>query len=267
MNSKALDGYWSEISSNWQKASHGKPDAVHAVRVNSRRLVAALEILEKISRDPSIPRLRRRFRKLIRELGRLRDVQVQISLTETLEHPAALRKFRRDLRRREQDEVERARHVLDRSALKKLSKEWAGAGIESIVEKQRKAAVQKRVRKLLRARSGRLRAAYREMDAGDMETVHALRIAIKKLRYMRENFEALLGIRSRLKTSDLQRRQTQLGAIRDLELVRTAMMHRPDSKRLRPATGTLRARVRAGLRALEEEWPRAVRPAATATIS
>src|SRR5271165_496754 len=60
------------------------PDSVHDLRVAIRRCRSVAAVLEEVDPDPAWPEMRKLPRRLFRELGALRDVQVLEDWTKQL---------------------------------------------------------------------------------------------------------------------------------------------------------------------------------------
>ena len=58
--------------------------AVHDLRVATRRLIAALDLLQTIAPSPAVEKTRRRFQRVLKTMGPLRDTQVQLLLVKEM---------------------------------------------------------------------------------------------------------------------------------------------------------------------------------------
>jgi CHAD domain-containing protein len=222
---KHLDRFMPELS----HATKGDARALHRARVASRRL---RELLAALQLDRDVTRkLSRRLRKITRRLGAVRELDVLLILIDELhvsrpEHSQALSrvavpvsKARDDVRERVFDrmpaeDMRRIGRKLGRLVENLGKAEQAHAGTPSS-EKWHWAVD---TRTALRA--SRLTAAI--VDAGAMylpDRLHAVRIALKKLRYAVE----LAGeVAERTLTAELRtlrRGQDTLGRLHDVHVL------------------------------------------------
>ena len=75
---RALDSRWRRLRKEWDRTRNNySEDAVHDLRVASRRMIAVLDTLRGLADDPEIEECRRRVKKSLGALSPLRDVHVQ----------------------------------------------------------------------------------------------------------------------------------------------------------------------------------------------
>src|SRR5438552_17239703 len=75
----SFDTSWTGFSKSWKKArAKASEKSVHDLRVGTRRLIATLELTRVLSKRAEISKLQRRFKKVLKGMGPLRDVQVQL---------------------------------------------------------------------------------------------------------------------------------------------------------------------------------------------
>jgi CHAD domain-containing protein len=204
----------------------GDVRAVHRTRVASRRLREVVPVLQLEAR--AAHRLTRRLRKLTRRLGRLRELDVLVLLLDELQEsgrfPArALERIGDQVaaaRRECRDELADAR--LD-DEMRKLSRK-----LEQVLVRLRRdgdAAEQTRaMRWAIDARVARRAAALKEAidEAGNVYLVgrlHAVRIALKKLRYGVEVADEFSGVKGSVDLRLLEREQQLLGRLHDLQVL------------------------------------------------
>ncbi len=200
------------------------PEDIHQLRVATRRLVAALSVFKPLL-DPSLQRkLRRCARRLRRLAGDVRDLDVQRMMLDcrraALERSAAPNVVA---------DCRRALDTMARTALRKLIQalpRWgqrfrraARALVDSLPsrsEREQVGPLRAMADRVTQGRLDDLTAASRE-DLGDLDKLHRLRIAAKRLRYAMELFGACYG---REFCEDLYARvqtlQEALGEINDL---------------------------------------------------
>jgi CHAD domain-containing protein len=215
-----------ELRRHARKVRTGRdPEAVHQMRVATRRLRAMLRIFSAHLVVPG--RVRRGLRRLARRLGAVRDRDVLIALLDD-HHLAALqgqerrraasllaawRRARARARRALSEEIGRKRFARLLEALVAYGKEPHPAGdpaaqaarvLEEAVEAQAAAL-------------GRHRAMLE--PAPPPEALHDLRIAFKRLRYTLDFHAAAFGLAYDVERRLARRMQEVLGEIHDRDLL------------------------------------------------
>jgi CHAD domain-containing protein len=204
----------------------GSVDAIHHTRVASRRLREVLPILQ-LDGDRSA-KLRRRLRKVTRRLGRPRELDVLLLLIDELRRS---RRYSARALKLVRDEVTQARRAssieLDaratESGLKRVARKLGRVSEE--LQATPDTPVQLRAMRWAIAarvirRSEALTAAF--SDAGQVylaERLHAVRIAMKKLRYGLELSVEAAGERDSSDLRALKRGQELLGRMHDLQVL------------------------------------------------
>ena len=195
------------------------PEALHDMRVASRRLRAAVGHFRRGIAEPTRERLARELRWLGALLGTVRDLDVQ---RERLERSAALRPARerrvlarltaaladerRSARQRLLAGLQSRRYFRLLDDLERLTSA-ASVGEETVATETGRS-----VRRALRRFE---RAADAALAEPGPERLHVLRIAAKRLRYLLEFLEDVLGEASRRPLKLLVALQDLLGAHQD----------------------------------------------------
>jgi len=254
-----------------QARLRGAPDAIHDVRVATRRLQEALKVFAHALPARERERLRRRARSIRRSLAALRDADVLLDLVRrlraepggraapglaALERRLAVRagRLRRRLGRHHGPAGVSGPGLRIRGVRKRASALLHAAG-EPANGLMSRAAV-----RVIGARARAVRAALRPARSGRAAALHRLRVAIKRYRYCLETLEAW-GMTS-LEPGIGQARdlQEKLGAIHELdvliELVRGTHAI-PVLGRLRAERRRLAAAAGASIRAFRPLAPRA----------
>src|ERR1700730_13790606 len=98
----SFDQHWTQFSKAWEKTRHNASEkSVHDLRVNTRRLIENLELGRVPSKQDKVSQLKRRFKKLLKEMGPLRDLQVQLETVSHTPRSPAITDFAKRLERRE----------------------------------------------------------------------------------------------------------------------------------------------------------------------
>ncbi|QFU17408.1 CYTH and CHAD domain-containing protein [Microvirga thermotolerans] len=262
------------------------PEALHQMRVGTRRLKAAAAIFEDMLDDRDSAEAMEELRWIGRKLGRARDIDVHV---ETLRNAGS--GLDRDALAKAEEEQARAYASLLRTFEKRRFRHailrlaaWIEAGRWQGRKKAgpaRALPAGERARKELGRRWKRIRRAARTLaEVGDGRR-HRLRIRIKGLRYGIEFFSATFAGRKaerrrRVMLPVLQNLQDTLGELNDLVVAKRILAASGDReaarrrKRLLSRTEVLARRLEKAKpfwsRKAAEEKPRALNNAAGAPI-
>src|SRR5262245_19491382 len=118
-----LDQSWKNFSGAWKSArTKSSEKAIHDLRVNTRRLIAILELAKAESGDTEIAKLQRRFKKVLKRMGPLRDTQVLLANLSLIQQAGLVSNFKKRLQQRERREIDTISDELRRGRKQKLSK-------------------------------------------------------------------------------------------------------------------------------------------------
>ena len=230
----SMEKSWKRFPKAW-KESRSRPSekSVHNLRVNIRRLIAILELTQSISGEVGeIERLQRRFKKVLKRMGPLRDVQVQLKNISNVRASEAVGDFKRTLKRRERQEIEHVRKSLKPRRKRRLSKA-IGASQEQLPRLRAKlddTKVRGDVERLLELRRKEFEQARARFNPSVEETLHEMRIALKKLRYVVEAAQPVLGEWTKESARSMQAWQTLLGDTRDVAILQAGLEEWADRK-------------------------------------
>lgn len=211
----------------------GDHEAVHDMRVATRRLRAMLEVLGAAVYDPDeVARLRRGLRRLARALGAVRDVEVWIEsvmdFAKQLEpdaQPGVVALLQELGRRREEGRRDLMTELEHRRTAKLLARLerfvcHVGAGVraDAVAPGGRPLRVRDVAGSALWARLEEVQAFAPIMPEASIVLLHELRIACKHLRYTLELFGDALTDQAKALRDDLVRAQDHLGALHDADV-------------------------------------------------
>jgi CHAD domain-containing protein len=205
-------------------------EALHDMRVASRRLREALEIFQFCFPPKTYDRLYERVRRVTRALGQARNADVAVayfsellSASENLLEQVALQ----DILRRLAKCQARARAAMQKE-LDKVRPDDLSGRLEKIFDKlaQNPPARQRGPRIVLllarRLLAQRLREVFARQRAitgeEDAEGLHGLRIAVKKLRYALETLDFAAGENPKENLRFFKKLQTVLGDLHDRDV-------------------------------------------------
>jgi CHAD domain-containing protein len=220
----SLDQRWKKYLAELKRCQKKCSEkAVHDLRVATRRLISTLNLIMTIHSDARLTKMQRELRKRLKIFGELRDVQVQaLYVRKMLEPFPELDTFLTVLLLREG-------HLLDQID-EKLQKVQTGSMEKNVVEASNQLNILLSSPAMQSAGSaavtGAAGAAFtravdllHNVDPTDAKSIHKVRVAFKKFRYMVEALQQLLvGVtEKRLKAMHVY--QTRLGDIQDIEVL------------------------------------------------
>ena len=253
----AYDGLWRKrldaLDKVWPQFVAGDTEALHKVRVASRRIREALPVVGVHAPSAKVKKLRRKMRRLTRFLGPIRELDVELGLIEKRlagrDARSALSVVRREVAARRQalrHKLKDGKQVGDLGKLRRKLEKVSAPKKQHEPEDAWRAAL---AATLLR-RAKRLKEALDE--AGPLyapERIHAVRVATKKMRYALEiaGEAGLAAAKPQLK--GLKREQELLGHLHDLQ----SLLKRVQRAQASPRVGSRLAELTAYADTLERE--------------
>jgi CHAD domain-containing protein len=206
--------------------SDGDLRAIHRTRVASRRLREVVPILQLDSRVAR--RLTRKLRKLTRRLGQIRELDVLGLLLEELQESGrfsarALELIGADVAAERHADFDTMTDAGFKEELRRISRKLEQA-LEGLPSDGDEPEEVRAIRWAIEARLARRAARVKEAidHAGNVylvERLHAVRIALKKLRYGVEVAQELAGQKNSPDLRLLKREQELLGRLHDLQVL------------------------------------------------
>jgi CHAD domain-containing protein len=201
-------------------------DAVHDVRVETRRLLSTIELLGAFIPERDIKKVRRALKRHLDTFDQLRDTQVQLGYVGRMAgtFPDA-HTFYDWLRKREARFTRTTRKAVKRIKTKRLGR--CLAAFEKEIRLQRKRITSEQafviVRRAINQAFARVAQRCRHMRADDTTTIHRTRIAFKHFRYMVEALAPLLSAVTEDHRRALRGYQCMMGDIQDMEVLLAAL--------------------------------------------
>jgi CHAD domain-containing protein len=212
------------VDSRWKKYRSGlktcraefSGEAVHDLRVAVRRLLAIFDLLRSVIHHPRIKKIRRELKDQLDHLDELRDVQVLLAdISEFVHDVPELNIFREYLQKKEAKLLRVAR-----KQIKSLKTGGLAARVEKVrgmIELLPEQNLRENLLEPVDDAYARVIRYYAVIDAEKPTTIHRLRIAFKKFRYMIEIIYPLLENFPPGNFQKMHDYQGMMGDIQDME--------------------------------------------------
>jgi CHAD domain-containing protein len=235
----AVDERWETFRSGLKRCQKkSSEEAVHDLRVATRRLMSLLDLLANIHHEGTLRQAQRRLKRLLDRFGPLRDAQVQLrSVEKMLPSFPDLQGFYAYLVKRERKLVRRLDAEVKRVRTGKVKKAIGAAGqqLEGLFDTPAKQRTQ------LTAAIHTVDAAFNKVvehklaiNPTDRATIHRMRVAFKKFRYLVESLAPVLDQVTSKHLKAMNAFQSSMGDIQDAEVLfsrATAFNRKYDMKR------------------------------------
>src|SRR5215471_1055545 len=225
----SFDRSWKEFSDAWKVArSKASEKSIHDLRVKTRRLIAVLDLAQSLSRRNGIDRLRRRFKRVLKSMGPLRDLQVQLENVSQMPPGRVIADFKDGLQRRERREIKRIPDELKRGTkhrLKKDTKELLSE-LDHSSEALGDSRIVRSIERVISSRRNDFLKAerrFQRLKPANEEALHEMRIALKKMRYVVEAAQPVLEPSAKQRVREMRTFQQMMGDSRDLEMLRAEL--------------------------------------------
>lgn len=220
---EALEKRWKTCRAEFERCkAEFSNEAVHDVRVALRRLLSLIRLLHSIEPRRRLRKLSRALKDLLDEFDDLRDTQVM--LTETSETVAELPELKAFQSHLEEAEKRLLRHL--RKRFKKLDLKEVARRIrktrESLKEEE-KADWSAPVLQSVDDAYLTARQRHARVDPAQPASIHRVRVAFKKFRYMVEIIHPMLEEFPEANLKRMNKYQTLMGEIQDAEVFLQAL--------------------------------------------
>lgn len=215
---EALDARWDKYKTQLKLCqSEFSEEAVHDLRVAVRRLLSLLILLRVVMRDPRIKKMRRVLKDQLDDLDDLRDVQVMLAdASENIQSVPVLQTFLESLQKKEKKLLRKARKEIMSIKIAGLSKRIQKLG--KMLASSELLDLEITLFSAVDEAYAVVNQRYELVDAGQPATIHRLRVAFKKFRYMIEIIHPIMRGSSTEHLKRLHDYQTAIGDIQDLEV-------------------------------------------------
>lgn len=192
-------------------------EAVHDLRVSTRRLLAYFDLLRAIVPHERLRKIGRILKDQLDELDDLRDVQVMlVDATEAIQEVPDLKPFQAHLKKEEKYHLRLTRKLVKARDVKELSKRVKK--VREMVLGLPEENLEQLIFLAMDHAFARVLQAYSSMDAEHPASIHKLRIVFKKFRYSIEIVHSLLQDYPQANFERMHEYQSKLGHIQDMEV-------------------------------------------------
>lgn len=209
---------------------------VHKMRVSIRRMRSAFRLLEPYYKTKAVKPFVDELRQVMQALGAIRDLDVMIHNLEDFQSTLdasqleAMKEVVDSLDLRRADARKELNHILDRKAYRRFVKSFSKflttpeMGAKSIDPKN-PAPYQLRhiLAPMIYEHLSTVRAYDTVLATADIETLHALRIEFKRLRYVIALFGNVLGSQIQDFVEELKIVQDLLGHLNDIDVAHNSL--------------------------------------------
>jgi CHAD domain-containing protein len=223
----SLSAQWRRYRKRLKRCQqHFSEEAVHDSRVETRRLLATVEMLCAFVPERKLKKVRRALKDHLDSFDRLRDTQVQLLYVERVPatFPAA-RAFGEWLRAREQKFIRETRRAVRKIRTRRLGRRLAvfEQDLRALAKSTPPARAFSMAQGAIRLAFAQVARLCRRVSAADTETIHRTRIAFKRFRYMVDALAPLLPAVNAEHRQAMRGYQSMMGDIQDVEVLIAAL--------------------------------------------
>jgi CHAD domain-containing protein len=215
---EALEERWKKYCAELKRCrAEFSNEAVHDLRVATRRMLALIKLLNSISPRPRLKKLSRAFKDQLDEFDDLRDTQVILAeISEILQELPQLHDFQKHLQFSEERLLRTLRKkikILETSEITKRIRKT-----HESIEGQMNSELKSQLMQAVEDAFLRVKQRYSLVDLARPATIHRVRVAFKSFRYMVEIVQPLLPDFPAENLKRMNDYQSQMGEIQDAEV-------------------------------------------------
>lgn len=231
---EALDKRWKTYRAELKRCrAEFSNEAVHDIRIATRRLLSLIQLLNSISPRPRLQKLNRAFKNQLDEFDDLRDTQVMLAeFSGTVQELPQLQKLQEHLQTVEADLLKSLRKKIKKFDLDEISQRMKKT--RTSIEPNEQDDPLPQILQAVDDAYLLTRQRYSWIDPAQPATIHRVRIAFKSFRYMVEIVHPLLDgfpIENIKKMNDYQ---SLMGEIQDVEIIMQTLADFPSDASFEP---------------------------------
>jgi len=205
--------------------------AVHDFRVAARRLLAALDLIRAVVRDSKIQKMRRTLKDQLDDLDDLRNIQALLAdMSEIIHETPELKPYQEYLQHKEKKLLRAAHKEIKSLKVKNLSKRIQK--LNQTIEAFQQADLEASLLSAVDESFGIVNQRYAMIDPNQPVTIHRVRLAFKKFRYM---IEVIYPMLQNVPVEYLKRLHNYQAAMGDIQDMEVALQELADFSETAPA--------------------------------
>jgi len=219
-----LDRRWNRYRRQYKRCQkHCSEKSVHQLRVETRRVLALLDLLEVALPSSALDFARKGLKSLFKKFSKLRDTHVQgNAVHQHLPLFPEAAPFNSWLAKQEKRLVDRASTEIKRAKLRKVKKAIETVQTDLLDLTRRGSESDLAAKKLIAAAAQAYQEAHTlkvRIDPADSQTIHRTRVAFKNFRYTVELLRPVLPGATPGRLKAMQAYQTLMGRVQDVEVL------------------------------------------------
>lgn len=220
-------------------------EAVHDLRVATRRLLALFDLLRSVLNHIRIQKIRRALKDQLDDLDDLRDTQVMLAdISEFIQEIPSLQKFQERLQKSEKKLLRKTRKRIQSRDISQLAKRVKK--LSAMLADLPAELLREQIFTATDERFARVLQTHDAIDLENIPSIHKLRIAFKKFRYTIEIVNPLITNFPAANFERMHSYQSMMGDIQDLEVASQTFAELTDASQpdLEPVTNHYASRLR-----------------------
>ncbi len=214
-----IDQHWDSYKSERELCRDKfSSESVRGLRIATRRMLALLQLLRRLNLGPNLQKYRCAFNDQLDDFNNLRDTQVVLAeISGTIQEIPALLLF--------QEYLQKSKNHLLRSVKKKFKQSKPGDIPKRLVKRSEileDRAIENIPVRMLQAVDEAFLITQQRLgwvSSADSATIHCVRLAFKKFRYMVEMIHPALGNFPQENFKLMKAYQGRMGGIQDIEIL------------------------------------------------
>ena len=215
---EALDSGWKKYRTQLKRClDEFSDEAVHDLRVATRRMLALVQLLDSISSRPRLQKLIDAFKDQLDEFDDVRDTQVILAgVSEILSELPQLQDFQKHLQTSEEKLLRNLRKKIKQLESSKVDKRIQKT--HESIETEMNGDLESQIMQAVDDAYHLIKQRYGWVDLDRPTTIHRVRIAFKSFRYMVEIIHPLLSDFPSENLKRMDAYQSLMGEIQDTEV-------------------------------------------------
>lgn len=216
---EAFDKRWKNYRAELKRCrAEFSNEAVHDIRIATRRLLSLIRLLNSVSPRPRLRKLNRAFKDQLDEFDDLRDAQVMLAeFSESAQELPQLQTLQEHLQTVEADLLKRLRKKIKKFDLDEISRRMKKT--RESIESNSQDDLLPQILQAVDDSFLLARQRYGCIDPSQPATIHRVRIAFKSFRYMVEIVHPLLDDFPIENIKRMNDYQSSMGEIQDAEVI------------------------------------------------